>query len=79
MTVETLSTQTAREVTAAKNTNDTDNILREFAKCAVTLREILHQDRSLHTTELLFIDNHFQVLQMAYLRWKRKHIASPTD
>ena len=74
MTVETLSTQTAREVTAAKNTNDTDNILREFAKCAVTLREILHQDRS-----LLFIDNHFQVLQMAYLRWKRKHIASPTD
>jgi hypothetical protein len=25
------------------------------------------------------LDNHFQVLQMAYLRWKRKHSEMPSD
>ena len=73
LAVETLLAQTAREVADAKDTNETDDTLREFGKCAVALRNVLYQDRALNTMELHFMDNHFQVLQMAYLRWKRKH------
>ena len=69
--------QTAREVAGAKDPNETDSTLREFGKCAVTLRNVLYEDRSLNETELLFMDNHLQVLQMAYLRWRRKH--RPTE
>jgi hypothetical protein len=74
LTVKTLLAQTAREVPDAKDSNQTDNTLREFGKCAVALRDVLYQDRSLNEVEFSFMDNHFQVLQMAYLRWKRKHI-----
>jgi hypothetical protein len=70
--------QTAREVANAKDTNETDNTLREFGKCAVALREVLYQDRPLDEMEFRFIDNHFQVLEMAYPRWKRTHRAFPT-
>jgi hypothetical protein len=73
MIVDTLLVQPAREVPEAKDNGETDNRLREFGKCAVALRNMLHQDGSLKEVELLFIENHFQVLQMAYLRWKRKH------
>jgi hypothetical protein len=73
MAVDTLLAQPAREVPDAKDNDETDNRLREFGKCAVALRNVLHQDRTLNEVELLFIENHFQVLQMAYLRWKRKH------
>jgi hypothetical protein len=78
LAVETLLAQTAREV-AAKDNNETDDTLREFGKCAVSLRHALYQDRSLTTMEFHFMDNHFQVLQMAYVRWKRKHSEIPTD
>ncbi|HSL05430.1 MAG TPA: hypothetical protein VK901_18020 [Nitrospiraceae bacterium] len=78
LTVETLLTQTADEVGDAKDINQTDNALREFGKCAVALRDVLYQDRPLNEEEFLFMDNHFQTLQMAYLRWKRKH-TWPTD
>jgi len=77
MAVENQWPQTAREVANAKETNETDNTLREFGKNAVALREVLYQDRPLDESEFLFIDNHFQVLEMAYLRWKRKHWAFP--
>jgi hypothetical protein len=40
---------------------------------------VLHQDRSLNEVEMLFIENHFQVVQMAYLRWKRKHRGLHTE
>ena len=73
MAVETLAAQRARETAEAKDQNEMDNPLREFGTCAVALRNVLHQDGSLNEVELLFIENHFQVLQMAYLRWKRKH------
>lgn len=79
MAVETQLPQTAREVANAKDTNETDNTLREFGKYAVALRSVLYQDRSLNDVEMLFIENHFQVVQMAYLRWKRKHSEIPTD
>lgn len=51
----------------------TDSTLREFGKSAVALRTVLHQDRPLSLEEFLFMENHFRVLEMAYLRWKRKH------
>ncbi|MEO6112539.1 MAG: hypothetical protein ABIQ24_12045 [Nitrospiraceae bacterium] len=73
MAVETLVAQPAREMAEAKDQNETDNPLREFGKCAVALRHVLHQDRALNEVEFHFIDNHFQVLEMAYFRWKRKH------
>jgi hypothetical protein len=79
MAVETLVAQTAREVVGAEDNNEPDNTLREFGKCAVALRNVLHQDRSLNEVERLFIENHFQVLQMAYLRWKRKHRGVSTE
>jgi hypothetical protein len=79
MAVETLLAQPAREVADAKDHNETDHTLREFGKCAVALRNVLYQDRSLNEVEMLFIENHFQVVQMAYLRWKRKHRGLPTE
>ena len=39
----------------------------------MALRHVLHQDKALNEVEFHFIDNHFQVLEMAYFRWKRKH------
>ena len=52
---------------------ETDKTLKEFGKCCLALCEVLHGDKPLDQMELLFIDNHLQVLQMAYHQWKRKH------
>ena len=57
--------------------DDRADALREFAKCASALRDLLYDDRALDEEEFLFMDKQFQVLQMAYLRWKRVH--KPTD
>jgi len=62
-----------REVGDAQGGVHTDNTLREFGTSAVALRTMLHQDRPVSLEEFLFIENHFRVLEMAYLRWKRKH------
>ena len=40
-------------------------------------RDMLYDDRELDEEEFIFIDKHFQILNIAYLRWKRKH--RPTD
>jgi hypothetical protein len=45
----------------------------------MALRNVLYQDRPLNEAEFLFVDNHFHVVQMAYLRWKRKHKALTID
>jgi hypothetical protein len=71
--------QIAREVADAKDQNEMANILREFGKSVVALRDVMDQDRSFTDMELLLIENHFQVIQMAYLRWKRKHRLVPID
>jgi len=47
--------------------------LKEFGHCAENMRKVLYQDAALSDTEFFFIENHFRVLEMAYLRWKRKH------
>lgn len=71
--------QIAREVADGKDQNEMANLLREFGKSVVALRDMMDQDRSLTDMELLFIENHFQVIQMAYLRWKRKHRPIPIN
>jgi hypothetical protein len=79
MADEFMLSQTAREVANAKDQNEMANILMEFGKSVVALRDVMDQDRSFSDMELLFIENHFQVIQMAYLRWKRKHRFVPKD
>jgi hypothetical protein len=71
--------QIAREVADRKDQNEMANIFREFGKSVVALRDVMDQDRSFTDMELLLIENHFQVIQMAYLRWKRKHRLVPID
>ena len=52
-------------------------ILHRFGHSAAVLRDVLYDDRVVDDQEFVFIDKHFQILQLAYLRWKRKH--RPTD
>ena len=73
MAVETLFAQPAFEVAAAEDNNEMASPLTEFSKCAVVMRNALYQDRPLTEAEFLFMENHFQVLEMAHLRWKRQH------
>jgi hypothetical protein len=79
MAGEIVFSQTAREVPDAKDQNEMAATLREFGKSVAALRDVMDQNRSLTDMELLFIENHFQVIQMAYLRWKRKHRPLPID
>jgi hypothetical protein len=57
--------------------DDRGEILHRFGQSASVLRDVLYDDRVVDDEEFVFIDKHFQILQMAYLRWKRKH--RPTD
>ena len=50
----------------------TSKIVMQFGACSVALCKILHGEKSLDETERLFIDNHLQVVSMAYMQWKRK-------
>ncbi|HZH48836.1 MAG TPA: hypothetical protein VFD86_03620 [Nitrospira sp.] len=54
--------------------SDEGSSLKRFAECAVGMRNIFYQDGILSEPEFLFMDNHFKVLEMAYLRWKDKHM-----
>lgn len=71
--VNTMVAQPLHEMTDAKHANDTEERLRVFAKYAVALRNVLYEDKPLNEMEIVFIENHFQVLEMAFLRWKRQH------
>lgn len=65
MSGEIAFTQTGREVPDAKDQIEVVNTLREFGKSAVALRDVMDQNRSFTDMESLFIENHFQVIQMA--------------
>jgi len=70
----------AGATTGTHNANaktDKADVLHRFGQCASVLRDVLYDDRALADEEFIFIDKHFQILNMAYLRWKRKH--RPTD
>ena len=69
----------AGEEADAKGKIALDQTLREFGKSAIALCDVMDQGRSLTDMELLFIENHFQVVQMAYVRWKRKYRPVPLD
>ena len=71
--------QGVREEEEAKNQHEMTTTLRAFGKSTVALCDVMDQGRSLTDMELLFIENHFQVIQMAYLRWKRKYRPVPPD
>jgi hypothetical protein len=58
----------------ASKSRHESNSLKRFAECAVAMRSILHQDGKVGETEYAFMDNHFQVLEMAYFRWKQKQM-----
>jgi hypothetical protein len=49
-------------MTSANEKSETDKTLKEFGKCCLALCDVLHSDRQLDEMELLFIDNHLQVL-----------------
>ena len=66
---------TAGVVCALKG--DRNDVLHKFGQSASVLRDVLYDDAALDEEEFVFIDKHFQILSMAYLRWKRKH--RPTD
>jgi hypothetical protein len=48
-------------------------ILQRFGEGAAVLRDVLYDDRTIDDEEFIFIDKQFEILQMAYLRWKRRH------
>lgn len=73
MAVGTQLPQTAKDVAEATGQPRTDSTLMEFGACTAALRSILYEDRPLAEAEIRFMENHFQVLEMAHLRWKRKH------
>lgn len=56
----------------AKDNNKTDDTLRGFKRGAARLRNLLDEGKSLDEMELLLVENHFHLLQMAFLRWKWK-------
>ena len=56
---------------------DRAEMLHKIGQSASALREVLYDDRQLDEEEFVFIDKHLQILNMAYLRWKRRH--RPTD
>jgi hypothetical protein len=71
------SDQTVLKMDTTKDKRTIDYIVRDFGRSVVTLRDLFDADASLDEMELLFIENHFHALQMAHLRWKRKHRQSP--
>ena len=56
---------------------DDRDALHEFAHCVSALRKLFYEERPLDKAEFLFMEKSFEVLQMAYLRWKRRY--KPTD
>ena len=54
-------------------THDRADMLYQFGQCASILRNLLYDHSALEEDEFVFLDKHFQILNMAYLHWKRKH------
>lgn len=69
----------ARETVDAKDQHEISNTLREFWKSAIALCDVMDQGRTPTDMDLFFIENHFHVIQMAYLRWRRKYRPVPID
>ena len=72
-----LKTTRSGEAQGGIPNEDRGETLQRFGHSAAVLRDVLYDDRVVDDQEFVFIDRHFQILQLAYLRWKRKH--RPTD
>ena len=73
-TTESLLAQAVRMNGAAHRKHKSHYALREFGKSAVALRTALYHDKPLGKADFIFMTSHMQVLEMDYLRWKRKHV-----
>ena len=73
-TTDSMLAQTVRTNGGAKLNYQSHHALRDFGKSAVALRTALYHDKPLGKAEFIFIESHMQILEMAYLRWKRKHV-----
>jgi hypothetical protein len=71
MTSKKLVGEMAKDICAPKNNRD--DMLHKFGQSASIIRDVLYDDAALDEEEFVFIDKHFQILSLAYLRWKRKH------
>jgi hypothetical protein len=58
---------------------DGSGSVKRFADYAVAMRNILYNDGALSEAESIFIDKHFQVLELAYFRWKQKQTPHRSD
>lgn len=67
-------THTPYPLCAIQSNDHATTVLKDFVKYSVTLGNILYDDSPLKDTEYVFMENHMQVLEVAYLRWKRKHM-----
>jgi hypothetical protein len=56
---------------------DTEKTIDEFGKCPLSLCHMLHDDTPLNEIHRLFIENHLELLQMAYRQWKRHNANKP--
>jgi len=64
--------QPAREMADVRDHKEADHTLGEFWRSTAVLRDVLDRGRLLSGPELRLLENHFQVLQMTYLLWKRR-------
>lgn len=67
-----LLAQPAREMADAQDHKETDHTLRELWRSTAVLRDVLDRSRLLSDPELRLLENHFYVLQMTYLLWRRR-------
>jgi hypothetical protein len=74
--VESPVTRAVRMIGYVNSKTHAENDFGNFSTCVVALRAMLYRDRPLDRVEFLFMENHMQILQMAYLRWKRKQVWS---
>jgi hypothetical protein len=61
-----------REKADAQYHNEADHTLRELWRSTAVLRDVLDRGKLLSVPELRLLENHFQVLQMTYVLWKRR-------
>ncbi|BCA53944.1 hypothetical protein W02_10840 [Nitrospira sp. KM1] len=50
------------------------HVLTEFQKSTRDLAKLLEEDPRLHIEEQLSIENHMQILQLAYGAWSCRHL-----
>ena len=62
----------AHEKVGVKERHEMAHTLSGFGKYAVALWHLMDQGKSFTHMDVLFIENHSQVVQMALIRWKRK-------